>query len=62
MKLLRPKEVAERLAVSDRTIYRLVDEGKIASYRIGGAVRISEEDLEAYLESRKLKAFKRKGQ
>ena len=59
MKLLRPKEAAEMLAVSGRTIYRLADEGKIASYRIGGAVRIAEEDLKKYLESRKLKPLKK---
>ena len=52
--LLTPREVAERLKVSLSTVYGLVESGKLACYRIGlrrGAVRVSEEDLAAYLES-----------
>lgn len=54
MTLLSIKQAAAQLAVSGRLLYKLVDEGKIASYRIGGAVRISEEDLDNYLQSRRL--------
>lgn len=56
MKLLKIYEAATRLSVSSRFVYRLVDEGKIASYRIGSAVRISEEDLDIYLASRRLES------
>lgn len=52
--VLKPRELAERLKVSLSTVYGLIDAGKIACHRIGcgrGAVRISEEDLAAYLES-----------
>lgn len=54
MTFLSIKQAAAQLAVSGRLLYKLVDEGKIASYRIGSAVRISEEDLESYLASRRL--------
>lgn len=51
---LTPREVADRLKVSLSTVYGLVESGKLACHRIGlrrGAVRVSEEDLAAYLES-----------
>lgn len=57
MKLLTPKEVAEMLRVSKTVPYNLISEGKLAAYKIGGSIRIDLEDLEKYLESRKLKAF-----
>ena len=52
--LLTPKEVADRLRVSRATVYNLCECGKLASYRIGvgrGALRISEADLDAFIES-----------
>jgi excisionase family DNA binding protein len=51
---LKPHDVAERLNVSLSTVYGLIESGKLACHRIGrgrGAVRVSEEDLGAYLES-----------
>lgn len=61
MTLLKPKEVAERLRIHESSVYRLVDDGKIGSYIInGGTIRISEEDLNEYLEGgRRLPAEKR---
>ena len=52
--LLTIAEVAERLRIGRTTAYQLVQQGKIAAHRIGagrGAIRISEEDLNAYLAS-----------
>ena len=54
MMMLKPTDLAERLNVSLSTIYGLIESGKIACHRIGlgrGAVRVSEHDLTAYLES-----------
>jgi excisionase family DNA binding protein len=48
--VLTVKAVAERLAISQATVYGLVTTGKLRSYRIGGAIRISEEQLQAFLE------------
>jgi excisionase family DNA binding protein len=50
--LLTIKDVAERLKASPSTVYELVSDGKLPCYRIGrngGAIRISEEDLNNYL-------------
>jgi excisionase family DNA binding protein len=46
-------EVAARLRMSRACVYQLVHAGRLTSYRIGlgrGAIRISEEDLAAYVE------------
>lgn len=48
-RLLRPTEVAERLAVSDRTIYRLLESGELRGLRIRGAVRVLPASVDEYL-------------
>ena len=51
---LKIPEVARRLDVSEPTVRRMVKGGKLPSVFVGGAYRVSEEDLEAYLESAKV--------
>jgi excisionase family DNA binding protein len=41
--------VAERLHVSTRTVRRWIEAGHLVAYRIGGVVRIAENDLRAFL-------------
>lgn len=49
-KLLKIREVAERLNVSPRTVYRMIADGKIGHYIWGKQqFRISEEQLEEFL-------------
>lgn len=50
MNLLTVKQAASRLNVSTKTIYRLMNWGKLRKLKIGGATRISEDELNAYLE------------
>ncbi len=40
------KQAAERLGVSPKTIYDLVEKGRLRCFRIGKAIRIQPEDLE----------------
>jgi excisionase family DNA binding protein len=47
--LMTPKNVAERLAISLSKVYSLIDRGTIGYYRIGGSIRVSEEQLNTYL-------------
>ena len=47
--LLRPQDVAETLAVSRVTVYRLARAGELASVRIRGQVRFRPEAVEEYL-------------
>ena len=54
MKLMTVAEVAELLRLGESTVYALLDQGKIAGFRIGprsGGIRISEDDVWRYLES-----------
>ncbi len=51
---LKLPEVARRLDVSEKTARRMVKSGSLPAVFIGGAYRISEEDLEEYLESAKV--------
>lgn len=51
--MLRVKEVAERLALSESKIYQLVRSGELPHYKIGGAVRVSEEQLLDFLTASK---------
>jgi len=52
-KMLRVREVAERLHVGATCVYQLIEKRKLACHRIGvgrGAIRVSESDLNSYLE------------
>lgn len=47
--MLTVRQTAERLAVSQTSVYALVRSGELPSFRIGGAIRISEVDVETFL-------------
>jgi excisionase family DNA binding protein len=51
-RLLTPNEVAEQLRVSTMTVYRLIKAGDLRAARIGKSFRISEDDVDRYLQSR----------
>ena len=42
-------EAAEMLRVCTRTVRRWIDRGELVAHRFGGAVRIAEPDLRAFL-------------
>ena len=50
---LRPDEVAQTLALSRRTVYRMIKDGRLPSFKLGatGALRIPRESLESLLTS-----------
>lgn len=52
-KLLKVGEAAERLSLSVSKVYQLLEAGTLAHHRIGGALRISEEQLRQYLDQTK---------
>jgi excisionase family DNA binding protein len=41
---------SKHLGVSQRTLYRLIDQGHVAAYQMGRVIRVRKEDLDAYLE------------
>lgn len=51
--LLTPKEAAASLAISERTLWQLTSEGRIAAIRFGRAVRYDPADLRAFIAARR---------
>ena len=47
--MLNIAQVATILAVSTKTVRRLIERGQLHFHRIGGSVRVSPEDLRAYI-------------
>ena len=50
--MMTVKQVAEQLLVSEACVYQLIQSGQLWAHRIGlgrGTIRISADDLEAYL-------------
>jgi excisionase family DNA binding protein len=51
--LLTRDDAAEYLAISKRTLDRLVQSGSIPAYRIGGHRRFRREDIDSFVASRR---------
>jgi excisionase family DNA binding protein len=52
---LSTKEAAERLGITSRTLYRLIDEGQIDAYQMGRVLRVMEKDVDLFLEGARVK-------
>lgn len=52
---LSTKDAAERLGITSRTLYRLIDEGQIDAYQMGRVLRIMEKDVDLFLEGARVK-------
>lgn len=50
-KFLKVQQVATLLSVSRATVYRLVDEGRLARVWVGTSIRVPAQSLNAYLEA-----------
>ncbi len=44
------QEAARRLGVTPRTLYRFVDEGSLAAYKMGRVFRLKQADVDAFIE------------
>lgn len=51
---LSTAEASERLGVTLRTLYRLVNEGRLPAYKIGRVIRLKEADVEVFIESARI--------
>jgi excisionase family DNA binding protein len=49
--LMTVKEVAALLNVNPMTVYRAIDTGELPHRRVGRSIRISQEDLDAYVKT-----------
>ena len=52
MQYLSVKQMASMLQVSQRTIYRMIDSGKLPAYKLDRDWRIAKEDINQFLEKR----------
>lgn len=52
-------EVARRLNISRSKVYQLIDSGHLPDFRIGGSVRVAEDQLAGFLESVRQGPFER---
>ena len=52
---LSTTEAKDRLGVTLRTLYRLIDEGQVPAYKIGRVIRLKEDDVKGFLESSLIK-------
>jgi len=50
-KLLTVEQLAERLAVNQMTVRRMVNRGQLPAVRIGRAIRFRPADVDAFLKS-----------
>lgn len=51
-RFLTVQEVADLMRVSSMTVYRLIKSGELAAVRVGRSFRVSELDVDGYLQSR----------
>jgi excisionase family DNA binding protein len=47
--ILTIKEVADYLKLTERTLYRLAQEGKIPAFKVGGSWRFRRDDLDHWI-------------
>lgn len=50
LRLLRTRDVADRLAISASMAWKLIATGELRAVRLGRAVRVRPSDLEAYID------------
>lgn len=53
-KVLTPEEVADVLGTKVRHVWDMMNRGDLPKLKIGGKVRVHIEDVEAYIESRRV--------
>ena len=52
--MLTPRQLADRLSLSLSMVYRLLSSGELECYRFGSAYRVSEEQLNQFLQRQKV--------
>ena len=52
--MLTPRQLADRLSLSLSMVYRLLTSGELECYRFGSAYRVSEEQLNQFLQKKKV--------
>ncbi|OPZ59500.1 MAG: Helix-turn-helix domain protein [Candidatus Aminicenantes bacterium ADurb.Bin508] len=53
-RLMTPEEVAERLAITPKTVRRFLREGRLKAMKVGRLWRVRESDLLAYMKGERI--------
>ena len=59
--ILTIKEVADYLKLTERTLYRLVQEGQVPGFKVGNSWRFKRADIERWIEEQKVRVQKAEG-
>jgi excisionase family DNA binding protein len=51
---LSTQEASRRLGITTRTLYRFVDQGELAAYRMGRVIRVKASDIDAFIEKSRI--------
>lgn len=51
---LSTAEAAKRLGVTVRTLYRFINEGQLAGYRMGRVIRLKATDVDAFINHQRI--------
>ena len=57
--ILTIKEVAKYLKVTERTLYRLVQDGQIPAFKVGASWRFKRTDIDTWIEAQKISTMPR---
>ena len=52
---LSSKESAHRIGVTQRTLYRFIDEDRLPAYRLGRVIRLKTPDVDAFIEAGRIR-------
>jgi excisionase family DNA binding protein len=52
---LSTKDAADRLGITPRTLYRLVDEGQLPAYRLGRVIRLQMTEVDDFIARSRIK-------
>lgn len=47
-------KAADRLGVSQKTLYKMINQGDLPAYKLGRNIRVRSSDLESFLENRRV--------
>ena len=48
------QEAAEKLGITVRTLYRLIDHGELAAYKFGRVIRLQEADVDEFINASRI--------
>ena len=59
--LLSMKQVTQQLGVSERTVYRLMEEGRLHPFKMGKSWKFEQSDIDAYIQALRQETEARRG-